>query len=149
RSELQAVMAHELSHIRHMDIKLTLMASVLSNLMLIILDVLFYSMLFGNGRRRDREGGGGANILFIVILLLRYLLPLITVLLMLYLSRTREYMADAGCVELMRDNSPLARALLKIQDDHEQNQQQYAAEYQQTPHESVRREAYIFTPWLL
>lgn len=148
RSELQAVMAHELSHIRHMDIKLTLMAAVLSNLMLIILDVLFYSMIFG-GRRRDREeGGGGGNVLFFAILLLRYLLPIITVLLMLYLSRTREYMADAGCVELTRDNTPLAQALLKIQSDHEQHQEQFAAEYQQTPHEAVRREAYIFDPTL-
>jgi heat shock protein HtpX len=149
RNELQAVMAHEMSHIRHMDIKLTLMASVLTNLMLIILDVLFYSVLFSGGRERRRDaegGGGGANIIFIAILLLRYILPLITVLLMLYLSRTREYMADAGCVELMRDNSPLASALLKIQGDHEQNQQHYATEYQQTPHEAIRREAYIFDP---
>lgn len=147
RSELQAVMAHEMSHIRHMDIKLTLMASVLSNLMLMILDVLFYSLIFGGSRSRDESGrGGGANVILIVVVLLRYILPLITVLLMLYLSRTREYMADAGCVELTRDNTPLARALLKIQGDHEQNQAHYAAEYQQTPHESVRREAYIFDP---
>ena len=38
-----------MSHIRHLDIKLTLMASVLSNLMLMIIDVLFYSMIFGGG----------------------------------------------------------------------------------------------------
>src|SRR5262249_9195471 len=41
RNELQAVMAHELSHIRHQDIKLTMMASVLSNIMLIAVDLLF------------------------------------------------------------------------------------------------------------
>ena len=144
RSELQAVMAHEISHIRHLDIKVTLMAAVLSNLMLILLDILFYSMIFGRNRR-DREGGSG-NGLFMIILLLRYLLPLITLLLMLYLSRTREYMADAGCVELTRDNTPLAQALLKIQEDHENNQERYAQEYQSTPHEAVRREAYIFDP---
>ena len=111
RDELQAVMAHELSHIRHMDIKLTLIASVLANIMLIVVDILFYGVLFGRGGRRE----GGAGWLVLVILLLRILLPLITVLLMLYLSRTREYMADAGCVELMRTNEPLARALLQIQ----------------------------------
>ncbi|MBS0352097.1 MAG: zinc metalloprotease HtpX [Proteobacteria bacterium] len=145
RAEIQAVMAHELSHIRHLDIKLTLTASVLANLTLIVIDIFFYGMLFSGGRRsRDREGGG--NWLFIVIVLLRYLLPLITVLLMLFLSRTREYMADAGAVQLMRDNDPLARALLKIQGDYDQNQQRYAQEYSQTPHEQVRREAYIFDP---
>jgi heat shock protein HtpX len=145
RAEIQAVMAHELSHIRHLDIKLTLTASVLANLMLIMIDIMFYGVLFGGGRRngRDREGG---NWLLIVIVILRYLLPLITVVLMLFLSRTREYMADAGAVELMRDNEPMARALLKIQGDYDAHQAEYAREYARTPHEQVRRKAYIFDP---
>jgi heat shock protein HtpX len=143
RSELQAVMAHELSHIRHMDIKLTLMASVLSNITLMVLDMFFYAALFGGDSRED---GKSRNQLFIIILILRYLLPVVTVLLMLYLSRTREYMADAGSVELLRDNEPLARALLKIQQDHEANKDTYANQYLATPHENVRREAYIFDP---
>jgi heat shock protein HtpX len=143
RSELQAVMAHELSHIRHMDIKLTLMASVLSNITLMVLDMLFYTAIFGG---ESREDGKSRNQLFIIIMILRYLLPVITVLLMLYLSRTREYMADAGSVELLRDNEPLARALLKIQNDHEANRDTYAEQYRATPHENVRREAYIFDP---
>ena len=80
-------MAHELSHIRHLDIKLTLTASVLANLTLMVIDIMFYGVLFGGGRRngRDREGG---NWLCIVIMILRYVLPLITVLLMLFLSRS-------------------------------------------------------------
>ena len=55
-------------------------------------------------------------------------------------------MADAGCVELTRDNEPLARALLKIRGDHQQNKEAYSADYQQTAHENVRRAAYIFDP---
>lgn len=141
RAELQAVMAHELSHIRHGDIKLTLTVAVLSNILLIVIDILFYSMLFRqNNNRRDD------NRLFIVILILRYVLPLLTVLLTLFLSRTREYMADAGCVELMRDNGPLARALLKINSDHEQHADSYAREYGNTPHEEVRQASYLFDP---
>lgn len=142
RSEMQAVMAHELSHVRHHDIKLTLTASVLSSIMLIAVDVLFYNLLFSGGRRKS-EGGGQ---LVLIIIVLRYVLPLITMLLMLYLSRTREYMADAGCVELMRDNQPLASALLKINQDHQLNQDAYAAEYGQTAHEDVRRAAYLYDP---
>lgn len=142
RDELQAVMAHELSHIRHLDIRLTLMASVLANLLLMIIDIMFYGILFG----RDRRNSEGAGWLALVIVIIRVLLPLITVLLMLFLSRTREYMADAGAVELMRNNEPLARALLKIQADHEQHAEAYAQEYKATRHESVRREAYIFDP---
>lgn len=140
RSELQAVMAHEISHIRHMDIKLTLMASLLANLMIMVLDILFYNMIFS---RRDSDNKSG-NALAAIIMVLRYLLPVINILLLLYLSRTREYMADAGSVELVRDNQPLANALLKINNDY-QNHKDNAA-YQQTPHENVRREAYIFDP---
>ncbi|WP_133136851.1 zinc metalloprotease HtpX [Legionella rowbothamii] len=142
RAELQAVMAHELSHIRHGDIKLTLTVAVLSNILLIVVDILFYSVLFrrnGNDRRDNNQ-------LFMVIMILRYVLPLITVLLTLFLSRTREYMADAGCVELMRDNEPLARALLKISSDHEQHADYYSAEYGNTAHEEVRQASYLFDP---
>ncbi len=147
RNELQAVIAHELTHIRHHDIKLTLMASVLSNIMLIILDIMFSSVLYGSrsNRRRDRDNSGG-NIVVLVVVLLRFLLPVITMLLTLYLSRKREFMADAGAVELMRDNTPLAKALLKINDDHVVNKDAYEALYYRTPHEEVRREAYIFDP---
>ncbi|MHA7840949.1 MAG: zinc metalloprotease HtpX [Gammaproteobacteria bacterium] len=140
RAELQAVMAHELSHIRHHDIKLTLFASVLSNLMLIIMDILFYSIIFGREERRENNG------IIVVVMLLRYLLPLITVLLMLYLSRSREYMADAGCVELTRQNEPLAQALLKIHADHSAHTEQYRHAYGTTAHEDVRRAAYIYDP---
>ncbi len=146
RDELTAVMAHELSHVRHSDIKLTLMAAVLSNITLILVDILFWNALFSGRGNSDREGGNNKNALFIIIIALRYLLPLITVLLMLYLSRTREYMADSGCVELMRTNEPLSRALLKIQSDHEQNKEAYNQAYAATPHESIRRQAYIFDP---
>jgi heat shock protein HtpX len=142
RSELQAVMAHELSHVRHMDIKLTLMASVLANLMLMVLDFFFYTALFSD-RGSNSES---RNKLAPFIIMLRYLLPVINVVLLMYLSRKREYMADAGCVELTRDNQALISALLKIQNDHAANKDAYAAAYQQTPHENVRREAYIFDP---
>ena len=148
RDETTAVIAHELSHIRHGDIKLALMASVLSNLLLIMIDILFYGVLFSGGRRSEREGNGrgGAGGLVIVIIVLRYLLPLITALLTLFLSRSREYMADAGCVELTRDNQPLARALLKIHEDTVSHKEDYNAEYSRTAHENVRRASYICDP---
>ncbi len=142
RDELQAVMAHELSHIRHLDIKLTLTASLLANLSLMVLDIFFYSVMFS---RRSSDSRSRNN-LAVIIMILRYTLPIISMLLLLYLSRTRELMADAGSVELMRTNQPLASALLKINDDYTQNKDQYNADYQQTPHENVRREAYIYDP---
>lgn len=143
RNELQAVMAHELSHIRHGDIKLTMTASVLSNILLIAVDLLFYNAVFGSNRSSERRAD---QRLVFFIMILRYVLPLVTLLLTLYLSRTREYMADAGCVELMRDNKPLASALLKIHQDHQFNTEVYSQLYAQTAHEDVRKAAYLYDP---
>lgn len=141
RAELQAVMAHELSHIRHEDIKLTLMAAVLTNLIVIAIDIIFRGVLFSSSSRRKNGGG-----ILIVVMILRFLLPLITVLLTLYLSRTRELMADAGAVELVRSGEPLGNALLKIHNDHTENVDQYQKAYRGTAHEDVRLAAYLYSP---
>ena len=66
---------------------------------------------------------------------------------LLYRTSKREYMADAGSVELMRDNQPLGKALLKIASDHDQNYEQYQKAYGRTAHENVRQAAYIFDPF--
>ncbi len=132
-------MAHELSHIRHDDIRLTLTVALLSNLMLIVIDLLFRFILYNPRKSRD-------NGLALVIVILRFLLPIITVLLMLYLSRKRELMADAGSVELLRDNEPLVRALIKIDDDHKTQSESYYRAYRSTPNEQVRQAAYIYDP---
>ena len=138
RNELQAVMAHELSHIRHGDVRLSLTVALLSNLILIVIDLLFRGVLYSRGRKDGR--------LVFVIMLARFLLPIITILLMLYLSRKRELMADAGCVELMRANEPLARALIKIHEDTLQHQETYKEEYEKTAHEEVRQASYLYDP---
>lgn len=138
RSELQAVMAHELSHIRHQDIRLTLTVGVLSNLMLIVIDLLFYNVIFSRDNRKED------NRLLLVIMLLRYVLPIMTVILALFLSRTREYMADAGAVELMRDNEPMAHVLLKISQDNELHEDTYREAYARTAHEQIRQASYLY-----
>ena len=137
RQELQAVIAHELSHIRHQDVKLTLMIGVLGNLMLLVIDILFYNVIYGNTRERN-------NLVFTVIILMRYFLPVISMLLMLFLSRSREYMADSGAVELMRENESLASALKTISSDYEQNSEKISEEYATTKHEELRQASYIF-----
>lgn len=138
RDELQAVMAHELSHIRHNDIRLTLTVALLSNLILIAIDLLFQGMIYGRGKKDNQ--------LVIIIMIARFLLPILTVLLMLYLSRTREYMADSGSVELTRNNEPLGRALLKIHHDHTSHEDQYQHDYSSTAHEQVRQASYFYSP---
>lgn len=139
RDELQAVMAHELSHIRHNDTRLTLTVLVLSNIMLIAIDLLFRGVLYSSRSQKD-------NGLIVVILIIRFLLPILTLLLMLYLSRTREFMADTGSVELTRNNEPLGRALIKIHENTTQNYDRYNKAYSNTPHEEVRNAAYFYDP---
>lgn len=144
RDELQAVMAHELTHIRNQDIKLNLFTMVLSNMMLIIMDFLFYSALFsGNNNSRDSKNNNAAAF-FIIIMILRYVLQIFTIFMMLFLSRTREYMADAGAVELMRTNVPMANALLKISNDSKSAEAQHS--YKHNKNENLRRASYIFDP---
>lgn len=133
RDELQAVVAHELTHIRNNDIKLTLFATVLANIMLLIVDVLFRGAFYG----RNRKGGG---IIIILAIFLRLVFPLVTYSLLMYLSRTREYMADAGAVELMRANQPMINALKKINGDYEDNE----SEITLPKTDEIRRAAYIF-----
>src|SRR3990167_4954526 len=111
--------------------------------MLLAIDMIFYNVLYVRSNEREERGAGG---LILVIIILRFLLPLITLLLTLYLSRSREYMADAGCVELMRDNGPLARALLKIDEDHQAHIDTYRQQYGTSSHEDVRRAAYLYDP---
>ena len=55
-------------------------------------------------------------------------------------------MADSGSVELMRDNEPMARALLKISQDHASHAEEYTEEYGKTPHEQIRQASYLFDP---
>jgi heat shock protein HtpX len=144
RDELQAVMAHELTHIRNQDIKLNLFTMVLSNMMLIIMDFLFYSVLFsGNSSSNNRNNN--AQVFFIAILILRYVLQAFTIFMMLFLSRTREYMADAGAVELMRTNAPMANALMKISNDAKTPESQQG--YKDNKNENLRRASYIFDPF--
>lgn len=142
RGELQAVMAHEISHIKHMDIKLTLFVGVLSNIMLLVLDLMMDIFRFtGGGSNKDNNNNSGnlKVIVMVALLVLRIVFPMISIALTMFLSRTREYMADAGAVKLTRDKESLASALIKIHQDYSEN------EYEDSGIE-VRKAAYIYNP---
>ena len=107
-------MAHELSHIRHGDIRLTLVVGVLSNIMLLVVNYGVY-MFLGNSREK------GANAARSILLILQFVLPLLTIVLQMFLSRSREYMADSGAAYLMGDSTPMIRALQKISGSYAQS----------------------------
>ena len=115
RTELQGVIAHELSHVRNFDIRLMLIVAVLLGMAALLSDWIFRSMFWGGrGRNRDR---GGNPILLIVALVLAVLTPIIAQLIQLAVSRQREYMADASGALLTRYPAGLANALRKIAAD--------------------------------
>jgi heat shock protein HtpX len=122
RDELQGVMAHELSHVRHYDILYATLMAVMVGCLVMLCDVFLRSLWFGGGRRRrsDREGGGAAQlILLVVAIVLSILAPILARILQMALSRQREYLADAGSVELTRNPDGLAGALAKLSGDKE------------------------------
>ena len=144
RDELQAVVAHELTHIRNQDTRLLLAVSVVANFSIFLIDTLFRSFIYNRGGRR-RNNKNSSFVLF-GILAVRLLLPILTSVLLFYLSRKREFIADVGGVELTRDNQSLAEALVKIHKEHKAQKEKFSNSYKETPHESMRRLSYFYDP---
>ncbi len=115
REELKAVMAHELSHIRHGDIRLTLVVGILSNIMLLVVNYGVRSFSSHHSRQK------GAQIAYTILMILQFVLPFLTLVLQMFLSRSREYMADSGAAYLMNDSAPMIRALQKISSNYAQS----------------------------
>ena len=115
RSELEGVIAHELSHVGNRDIRVMLLVTVLVGTVALLSDWLLRSMWWG-GRSRDRDRNGG-GLLLLVGLVLAILTPLIASLIQLAVSRQREYLADASGAFLTRYPEGLANALRKIAAD--------------------------------
>ncbi len=114
RTELEGVIAHELSHIGNQDILLQTIVVVLVGLVILLSDWFLRWSFFG-GRRRDSRGGGQiAAIMAIIGIILAILSPLIAKLIQLSISRKREFLADADGALLTRYPEGLARALEKI-----------------------------------
>jgi heat shock protein HtpX len=114
KSELEGVIAHELSHIGNRDILLMSVVVVLVGFISIVSDMFLRGMVFGGRRNNDREGGNAGGVLAIVGLVLIILSPIIATLIKLAISRRREYLADASGVLLTRYPEGLANALKKI-----------------------------------
>jgi len=121
-AEVEAVLGHELTHIRNGDVRMMVIAVIIAGVVSFFAELIF-RLWFYNGfsfrRSRssgDREGGGGGAFLAIVIavalLVVAYVLSF---LIRLALSRQREYLADAGSVELTQNPDAMISALRKIE----------------------------------
>ena len=120
REELQGVIGHELSHVRNLDIRFSLVVAVMVGAIAILADFFLRFTFWGGGRSRDRNGGGGAQaVVMVLAIVLAILAPLISRFIQLAVSRQREYLADASGALLSRNPDALADALLKISADRE------------------------------
>ncbi|MFH1748626.1 MAG: M48 family metallopeptidase [Planctomycetota bacterium] len=113
RDELQGVIAHEIGHIRNLDVKFMTTAGVMVGAIVIISDIFLRSMWYGAGRRRSSSRGGGQAqlILMVVAILAAILAPIFAQLLYYACSRKREYLADASAARFTRYPEGLASAL--------------------------------------
>lgn len=116
RTELEGVLAHELSHIGNRDMLVSTVAVVLVGFVAILSDIFLRSMWFGSSRRSNSKNNGGAVILIIGIAF-AILAPIFLRLMRLAISRRRESLADASGALLTRYPEGLASALEKIARD--------------------------------
>jgi heat shock protein HtpX len=118
KTELEGVLAHELSHVGNRDILVSTVAAVLAGIVALIADIFLRSLLFGGiGGGRGRGNGEAQEIFFIAAIVLSILAPIGTMLIQLAISRRRESLADASGVLLTRYPEGLISALQKIQLD--------------------------------
>ncbi len=119
-AEIEAVLGHELTHIRNRDTQLMVIATIFAGIFAFAADITLrnWNFPFGFGPRRDdsrEERGGGGGMLAIVIALAIIALSFGASLLIRFaLSRSREYLADAGSVELTKNPDAMISALRKI-----------------------------------
>ena len=119
--ELEAVIAHELTHIMNKDVRLLIISIIFVGIFTFIGELFLRPRPGRRIRSRSSssssgkdKGGGGAIIVIILLLILGYVMSLLT---RMALSRKREFMADAGAVELTKKPEALASALRKIKED--------------------------------
>lgn len=117
--EFAAVLAHELTHIRNGDARLGVIAAVFAGIISLIAEMIFRTMRYTGGRsssssKSEERGRGGAGALVLVALALAAVSYLLALALRFALSRNREFVADAGSVELTQDPDAMILALRKV-----------------------------------
>ncbi len=120
-AELEAVLAHELTHIRNHDVRLLVIAVVFVGIFSFVGEMVFRGLWYSGGRTRTRSSssggrnsGGGALLAIVVALAMIAIAYALAIVIRFALSRRREYLADAGAVELTKNPDAMISALQKI-----------------------------------
>lgn len=109
--ELTAVMAHEMSHVKNYDIRVSMIVFGLVCVVGLISDLAFRMMFYGNRRRNDE----GSPVGYVLILVAAVLSPIVAAVAQMAVSRQREYLADASAVNITRYPEGMIAALKKLQ----------------------------------
>lgn len=117
--ELEGVIAHEMSHIKNYDIRLSCVVSVMVGFIVMLSDIFSRTLFWGGLKDRDSEDKEN-GILMLLGLIFLILSPIFGSLMQLALSRKREFLADATAVEFTRNPDALISALEKLENDHNQ-----------------------------
>lgn len=120
-AEMEAVFGHELTHIRNGDVRLLVIAVVIAGVISFFGELIFRGLTRGVGigpgrsRRNGRSGGGGGGVAILIALALIAVAWLLSIVIRFSLSRAREFLADAGSVELTKNPDAMISALRKIE----------------------------------
>jgi heat shock protein HtpX len=120
-AELEAVLGHELTHIRNGDVRLLVIAVIMAGVISFFAEMVFRLLFqggfrFGRGRSSsDSKGSGGVVIAIVIALVMMAIAWLLSIVIRFALSRQREYLADAGAVELTKNPDAMITALRKIE----------------------------------
>lgn len=113
RQELEGVLAHELSHVKHRDILISTVAATLAGAITMLANWARFAAFFGGGGNDEREGGGALS--FVGVIVFSMLAAFAAMLIQLAISRSREYLADEGGAHLAGNPLFLANALKRLQ----------------------------------
>ncbi len=108
-NELRGVIGHELAHVKHRDILIGTIAAVFAGAISMIANMAQFAAIFGGGRSDDERGGGGLGVLVMAIVA-----PIAAMMIQMAISRSREYLADAGGAKFHGNPRDLANALRKL-----------------------------------
>jgi heat shock protein HtpX len=112
RAEMEAVLAHELTHVINKDVRTMVIASIFAGIISVVCQLLFRGLFYvRGGRSRDNKNAGPLILIGLVIAAVGYGLAIV---IRLMLSRTREFVADAGSVELTKNPDAMISALRKV-----------------------------------
>lgn len=112
RDEMEAVLAHELTHVINKDVRTMVIASIFAGIISVIAELVFRGLLYSRGGRRDNKNAMPLILIGLAFAVIGFALAFV---IRMMLSRTREFVADAGAVELTKNPDAMISALRKIE----------------------------------